>query len=354
MSESAPPAYAKGPRPKPYTGDDTPSLALRVTLGDMPLSDAFEAVIPDVDAGVSVGGLIDRVFGPDGVRDEAASDLLDTRRNPDLPEMYADLLDTFADWRDGRCSLRVHRNHGPEIDPAEDVAPHLYDDDVGSAPLLDLVVEQRFTPLEYAADRWREGDRALLVRRLQEHVMLHFVGRLGHDLAGPGSTVEPGLAAIADRLVEQGALSGDGGYALTGDGEARLDLADAEVESAIAAYDVFVDVARRGDRIELGCGTGADLRVNVYEAEGIDAVEAVLLRQLHDGTLDDLEIDWREAILDDDFFAELLIDLVDRERVDPADLDEIIEAGFAHLEEAREQAEREARRRRIDAQARRG
>ncbi len=352
MSESAPPVYAKGPRPEPFDGD-APSLRLRVTLGDMPLSDAFDVVVPDAGADASVGDLLDRVFGPDGVRDETAPGLLDTRRNPDLPEMYADLLETFADWRDGRCSLGMHRNHGPEIGLSDELAPHLRSTPESPEPLLDIVAEQRFTPLEYAADRWYGGDPTALVHRLQEHVMLHYVGRLANDLFDAESPPDADLLAIADRLVEQGALSDDGGYALTDDGENRLELADAEVENVADLYDIFADVALRRGRVELRSGAGADARVDVYEAEGIDAAEAVLLRQLRDGTLDDLEVDWREAILDDDFFAELLIDLVDRERVAPADLEEIIEAGLAHLEETREQAEREARRRQIDAQARR-
>ena len=183
--------------------------------------------------------------------------------------------------------------------------------------------------------------------------MLHYIGRLGHDLAEPGPSANAALLAIADRLVEQGVITADADYSLTEAGEDRLELADAEVESSVGLYDIFGDVAHYDDRIELGGGTGADLRVDVYEAEGIDAAEAVLLRQLHDGTLDDLDADWRQAILDDEFFAELLIDLVDRERVDSDALEEIIEAGFAHLEEARERSDREARRRRIDAQARR-
>ena len=357
MSDGASPVYAKGPRPQSYAADAgaAASLRLRVTLGDMPLSDAFEVDLPDIDTDMGVSDLLDLVFGPDGVRDEAVFDLLDIRRNPDLPEMYADLLDTFDDWRDGRCTLGIHRNHGPEIMPGDDIAQHLSGVEESRTPMLDVVIEQRYTPLEYAAHLWYEGDRALMVRRMREHVMLHFVGRLGHDLADPGTTAEAALLSIADRLVYQGAIAADadGGYSLTEDGEDRLELASAEVERSIDLYDVFGDVAHHGDRIELGGGAGADMRVDLYEAEGIDAAEAVLLRQIHDGTLDDLDADWREAILDDEFFAEMLIDLVDRQRVDPADLEEIIEAGFTHLEETRERADREARRRRIEAEARR-
>ena len=356
MSDGASTVYAKGPRPQSWRADAdaAASLRLRISLGDMPLSDAFEVVVPDVVAGSSVGDLLDRVFGPDGVRDDAASELLDTRRNPDLPEMYADLLDVFDDWRDGRCSLRMHRNHGPEIPPNDELGMHLSGLPESPEPLLDVVIEERPTPLEYAADRWYGGDLSALVHRLQEEVMLHFVGRPGQDLAGSGPSADAGLLSILGRLVEQGAIAGDdGGYSLTEAGEDRLELADAEVESSISLYDIFGDVAHHGARIELGGGMGADLRVDVYEAEGINAAEAVLQRQLHEGTLDDLEGDWREAILDDEFFAELLIDLVDRERVDPDALDEIIESGFSHLEEARERSDREARRRHIEAQSRR-
>ena len=356
MSDGASPVYAKGPRPESFKAGAgaAASLRLRISLGDMPLVDAFEVVVPDVDAGSSVGDLLDRVFGAGGVRDEAVFDALDTRRNPDLPEMYADLLDVFADWRDGRCSLRMHRNHGPEIPPNDELGMHLSGLPESPEPLLDVVIEERPTPLEYAADRWYGGDLSALVHRLQEEVMLHLVGRLGQDLAGSGPSADAGLLSILDRLVEQGAIADDdGGYSLTEAGEDRLKLADAEVESSISLYDIFGDVAHHGDRIELGGGMGADLRVDVYEAEGIDAAETVLQRQLHEGTLDDLEGDWREAILDDELFVELLIDIVDRERVDPDALEEIIEAGFAHVEELQERSDRETRRRRINAQARR-
>ena len=99
--------------------------------------------------------------------------------------------------------------------------------------------------------------------------MLHLVGRLGQDLAGSGPSADAGLLSILDRLVEHGAIADDdGGYSLTEAGEDRLKLADAEVESSISLYDIFGDVAHHGDRIELGGGMGADLRVDVYEAEG--------------------------------------------------------------------------------------
>ena len=357
MTESAPPAYAKGPGPQPYCADApaAQSLALRVTLGDMPLSDAFEVVIPGIDAGASIGDLLDRVFGSDGVRDEAVFDALDTRLNPDLPEMYADMLDVFADWRDGRCSLRRTATTGRR--PRR---PTISRDTCAASRGLPRRCSTSSSssgtrPWSTPPTAGTEATALSVVRRLQEQVMLHFVGRLGHELFDPESTPEAALLSIADRLVELGAIAADdgGGYSLTDAGENRLELDDAEVENSISLYDIFRDVAYDGDRVEFGSGTGSDMRVDVYEAEGIDAAEAVLHRQIHDGTLDELDADWRKAILDDEFFVELLIDLVDRERVDPADLEEIIEAGFAQLEEAREGAEREARRRRIDAQARR-
>jgi hypothetical protein len=361
MPDTITPAYVKGPPPSPYNLDASDrhlALDLRVTLGEMPLADGFEVTLSDVDLDARVGDLLDLVFGPN-VRDEAIASLIDSKRNPDLPEMYEALLDTFADLRDRRCSLQLHRNHGPEMQLTDDVGRHLASrpasHPAGSPrPMLDVVVEQRYTPLAYAAERWYGGDLGLLLDRQQEHVLLYFVGHYGHQLpTEPEASLDAGLLPIAARLVEQGALTApaDGDYQLTEAGEDRLDRAEAEVEASIRLYDLFADIVYEPGRIEFG-GPGADLRVDVYESEGLDAAEALILRQLYDGTLEDLEADWREAILDDEFFAELLMDLADRERVDTDLLEEIIEAGFAHVDELEEQADREAQQRRLEAQAR--
>ncbi len=383
-------AYAKGPLPLPYSTDaGRLSLDLRVTLGDMPLADAFEINLSDVDPRLHIGDLLEQLFGPDGARDESIARRLDARHNPDLPEMYEALLDVFVDWRDNRCSLGFHRNHGPEMAPTDDLGTHLRassdapesntlrsvrgdtqgslrDGAQGSVrgepveplpPLLDVVVEQLHTPLEYAAGLWYEGDLGLLVDRLQEHVLLYFASRLGYRLpAEPKSPVDSGVLHIAERLAEHGALTASDGlvYRLTEDAEERLDRADSEVKAAVRLYDLFADVVYDDHgRIEFGTGRGSDLRVDVYESEGLDSAETVLLRHLYDGTLDGLDADWREAVLDEDFFVELLIDLADREPIDADVLDAIVEAGFAHLEQFQEEAERDAQRRWLAARARR-
>lgn len=371
MTETSTPSYAKGPPPRPYRSGPSGSasgvqipLDMRVTLGDMPLSDAFEVTLPAFDLRLRMGELLERVFGPDGARDEAVAGLLDVRGNPDLHEMYGALLDAFADRREGRCVLRFFANHGPEMGAHDDIRSHLRapaspSDQDAVPPVLDIVVEQRFTPLDYAAGRWHEGDRPELIHRLQDHVLLHFIGRRGYvPMTEPESPGDGEMLPIAARLSEQGAIAPSGetpAFAVTEAGYERLARAESEVEAATRLYDLFADVVydERAETVEFGTGRGADLRVHVYEAEGLDAAETVLLRHLYDGTLDDLDAEWRQAVLDEDFFAELLTDLAERENVDPDALEAITEAGFAHLEELQEEEERLTHRRQLEARARR-
>ena len=371
MTASSKTGYAKGSPAQPYRpgrADSAPdvqlSVDLRVTLGDMPLADAFEVTLPAIDPGLGAGELLERVFGPEGRREPRFRGLLDVRRNPDLHEMYDALLDVFTEQRDGRCVLRFFANHGPEIEPHDDIRRHLRvptspPGHEAVRPLLDVVIEQRYTPLDYAARRWHAGDERRLIGRLQERVLLHFIGHGGFRLAAePESPSDRKLLPIAARLRESGDIGASGeppAFDLTESGDERLARADAEVESAARLYDVFADVLYDGkaEVVEFGTGRGADLRVHVYEAEGIDTADAVLLRHLHDGTLDELQTDWRQAILEDDLFEELLIDLADRDNLRAEALERVIEAGLAFVEEREEELASLARRRDLEARVRR-
>ena len=71
---------ARGEQPgplRPFTGRT--AVRLRITLGDMSLDEAFEAWAEDVDAGESVGGLLERLFGGHGEWRPSNEDLA---RNP--------------------------------------------------------------------------------------------------------------------------------------------------------------------------------------------------------------------------------------------------------------------------------
>ena len=94
--------------------------------------------------------------------------------------------------------------------------------------------------------------------------------------------------------------------------------------------------------IEFGAGQGDDMRVEVYESEGLDPVRVVFLLRLYDSTLDRFVESWPEEIHAEGFFNEVLRPVLDHQRVDEDLLGLIIEAGYAHNEELAEEARERA------------
>ena len=176
------------------------SFRLQVTLGEMPSEDAFFVTLPSSFARLPLGELIAQTFpeGPDSQAPVRAR--FDLRENPDLPEMYEALVEVFRAWRDGRCALRFFvANSGPGIEPPQEVWEHdqpmrfmAATDATAAAP--HLVVEQRFTPLDYAVRKGYAEGKAQLLERLQADMLLHFVGQDGFRLeADPKSQADRGL-----------------------------------------------------------------------------------------------------------------------------------------------------------------
>ena len=122
----------------------------------------------------------------------------------------------------------------------------------------------------------------------------------------------------------------------------------AETEAYIDQYDIFCDVLYDLETrsVRFGTGNGEDLRVQVYESEGIDPIRSVFLLRLYDASLDGHPAGWTEKIVSDDVFDWMLSPVLDRSLLREGDLEWIIEAGFAENEERTEEARRnEARRR---------
>ena len=109
----------------------------------------------------------------------------------------------------------------------------------------------------------------------------------------------------------------------------------AEAENVIERYEVFADVLYDSEtgECDFGTGLGIDLRIPVYEAEGLSPVRAVLIVELCDGEFARMDDDWRAVIHDREFFEELLLPVVERPLVDADDLDATIDAGFAFMEQ---------------------
>ena len=341
----------------------TDAFELQVTLGEMEPEDAFRLALPQGYLRLTVGELLERVFSKDESGRDAVRAGFDLKENPDLPEMYDSLLDVFRAWRSGRCALRLFVNHGPEIGLSDGVATHVRGrgpaaEDPGQASVLELNIEQRHTALDYAVGRrhWESTPHAL--DWLRARTLLYFLDVHAFQLAAdPESELHKRLAPIVEGLQDEGAvqLAGDTGtYEISEEGRQLLADMLSETELQIDRYDVFEDVSYDGDEgvAEFDTGRGDDLRVQVYEAEGLDPLRAVFLRLLFDGFLDAYAVDWREVIHDDGFFDDLLVPVVDRPEVAESAIEAIIEAGLIAVEEREEELVRQARRRDLLARAR--
>ena len=325
----------------------TDGLVLRVTLGEMDPEDAFSVRLPSSLKQLPVEALLKRVFCEDAQSQSAVRSRLDLRRNPDLPDIYDALLEMFSDWRTDRCSLRFFETDHSEMRPTDKVLEHA--DRGESAPLtgrndtvFSIVIEQRFTPLDYAVRLGHWQSEQALLDWLQENTLLYFIDAHDFRLAlKPESEPEIGLLPIAERLREQGLLEpdpADEALAISETGMETLAGMIAETESYISTYDVFCDVHHHAESgtVDFDTGTGVDIMVQVFEAEGIDPARAVFLLALYDTTLDALDFDWREAIQGKEFFEDLIAPVADHDREEDGLVDGIIESGFAYVEEQEE------------------
>lgn len=324
------------------TGDDAP-FELRVSLRDTKLYDSFAVTLPPRLARKTLGDLIKTVFPEDGAPSDEIHEGMDVRANPDLPEIYLSLSDIFDTWRRGDCALYFFANRGPEIQLSESVSSHMNAPAEGAppgSPVLDLVVEQTFDVLA-KFEEWG-GDKSALLQWLQGDMLLYFLDKHGFKLpSDPQDEAVRRLLPVAEDLQSRGLLSpSDQTDLLEITEEGRQDLGNmiAETESYIDQFDVFKDIAYDLDAevVEFGRGDGADYRVQVYDAEGLDVVRTVFLLRLYDGTLDERSGTWLEDIQSADFFNEILRPVLDRDWVEDEIMDWIIESGFAHNEEQAE------------------
>ncbi len=338
MRDSGAPKYRKRLDGQPPPNVSPGAVALRVSLGDMALRDAFCVTLPSDWARLTVGELLERVFGEDD-EGQRIFDSLDVAANPDLPDMYRELVEVVRLWRAGRCELAVYVNNGPRIALAESAERHVAYPADGAA-VLDLVLEQTFEPLAWFARQGGDADE--LLGWLRGCVLLYFMDKHGIELSPePECESDRRLLPIAEALREQGLVeaSEDGGtFAIAGKGRAYLGELIAETEDYIDRYDVFasVRVDEEAEIVEFGARDGLDLRAQVYEDEGWDPLQVVFLLRLYDGTLDEGLASWREDIHEAGFFDGLLRPALDCDEVDAVTLDWVIEAGFARVEETAE------------------
>ncbi len=326
------------------------SFELRVTLGDMGLEDAFRLRLPPAMSRLTVGDLLDEVFLEEDAAQLRFLAALDIQANPDLPAMYEELLDIFAQWRRDDCTLRFFATQGAQVHLADRVEDHLnfHASQPGEHAVdatLDLAIEQTHDVLGRFAD-WGGGNGALM-RWLQQRTFLYFMDKHRFRLSvDPSDKLSRGLLPIANELASRGLIAGSeesGVYEPTDEGEQLIQRMVVEAESYIDRFDLFSDTLLEPDEeVEFGTGIGEDLRVQVYGSEGVDPVRAVFLLLLYDSTLDAYSETWQEAVHKEEFFNEILRPVLDHVRVDDELIGLVIESGYAHGEELSEAAEERA------------
>ena len=355
-------------------------FALRVFLEGMDPEDDFQVVLPIGYARNSIGWLLDRVFPADEQDRNTIEASLDVRANPDLPDIYAVMLQVAEEWRIGLCALSVSTGCDHKLDLADPASNHLVrpspDDepsdgcaDVGApsrwAPMAgrapyhgyDLLVAQEYSALEYAVAQgfWQSRDE--LLDWLRGLTVLYFMDKFEHDIPAPDpdSGEDPilGVAGLQDENLA--ALCEDTGrFFITENGRGLIGRLLVETESYIEQYDHFKDVDFDDDADEVGFdhGRGVDLRAQVFIAEGLDPVRTVFLLRLYDGAMDEAVSNWTELIEDEGFFDKFLEPVVNRYNVSEELIGKVIDAGYAYVEERHDQARQLAAEREIVSRAR--
>ena len=352
-------------------------FVLSVSLEGMDPEDDFRVVLPIGYTRNSVGWLLDQVFPEDERGRSTVESFLDVAANPDLPEIYAVMLQVAEEWRMGLCTLSVSTAGQDKLDLADLASNHLvrpYPDNappdgrddggtlpswphgrVGShegRPFLGLRVAQEYSALEYAVAQgfWQSRDE--LLAWLRELTVLYFMDKFEYDLPAPdqdsvGDPV-PGIKGLQDEdLIAP--CEDTGSFFITEDGRGFIGRLLAETESYIDQYDHFKDVDFDGDADEV-CfdrGRGVDLRAQVFIAEGLDPVRTVFLLRLYDGAMDEFASTWTRLIEDEGFFGELLEPVVNRYNVSEDLIGKVIDAGYGYIEERHEEARQLAAEREI-------
>lgn len=127
-------------------------------------------------------------------------------------------------------------------------------------------------------------------------------------------------------------------YKLTAKGIRMHDSYIEEAQSLIERFDIFsdVDMDAKND-IHFDTGLGADLRVPIYEMEGIDPYRARFLLGLNDGEWNSLD-NWTSQIINEKWYREIF-DSIDKspsvEDIGEDNIKNILEQGKAAIRKSR-------------------
>ena len=384
------------PIPGKQDPDRIDFLEVYVCLAGMDPDDHLCVVLPGKLAIGTVSDVLAHTFPAGEDEQRSVSALFDTRANPDLPEIYAVLLDAFNQCRKGRCTMLFSGVDGLDLDveclvshqlefgtgDEADLAVETPDwasfgtewnqttrpggNEIVSAgggpsqyPRLEIHIDQQYRAIDHAMQTgsWRSKEE--LLEWLQTLTVVYFLDKHGAAIpeSPPGNPAAV-LKPVTDALQSQGliAISRDAQtFSITAKGRGFISHLLIETESYIDLYDHFKDtcfirnddvldggaldrVTEESNSIEFDTGVGVDLRVQVFETEGLDPVRTVFLLRLYDGTLDEFISTWQGLIHEESFFDCILEPVLNRSEVDEAFIAQVVESGYAYLEEREERA----------------
>ena len=323
---------------------------LQIALRNMPCEEAFRIQLPIEMSDLSLHELFNEVFSQDSTTQDSFFRTLDIEFNPDLPQIYEELLGVFAKWRTGDCNLTICSKDGAKINRHDISKGHLEyhrasRDQHVAQTVLNLTIQQTFDVFARYVD-WHDGT-VPLIKWLQQRTFLYFMDKHQFRLSiCPENKLDRNLLVIANDLEYLGLISKSKNlrvYEFTTLGENTVQQMVLETESYIERFDIFGDtLLNHYGHIQFNTGTGEDLRVQVYQCEGLDPVKTVFLLLLYDCTLDTYSDTWRERIIQNDFFNQLLQPVLDHSEVSHDAIGLVIEDGYAYNEEALEQQEESA------------
>jgi len=383
----------------PPISDEDPegNLVLRITLGDMALLDGFYMSLPGDAGSLSIGDAIRRY-----VLCESEEDRIEMRRklsrdpNPDLLDIYDDLLYLYEQAEAGRINLSYHINNGAsDIQPTDPVSLHQRLCTTRNASrvtrygrgglatsyrLLDLVLEvyDNVDPFSGLTDQQKDA----MLRDFRAIFILYLMDKFGYQpgLQDTGHKTQDArrtdfgtsvlslessvlslssakhLSTVLEYLASEDvglATCIQGEYFITPRGYDLLSSVIDEAEFYIDNYDIFGDVYVRGvSEIRFNTGYGGNLIVPVFMRSGIDPYRALFIVALYLENLDELASDLA-VLSSEDAFKELF-SLIGwsptEEEIGTELLDRIIYEGSLRVEERQL---REARLRHIESIERR-
>ena len=315
-----------------------PNLYLKITLGNMSEEDGFLCDLTNFSTDNTIASLIEYICDSDWSPSKN-----DLALNPDLEEMHIELISIFGDSIEGKSSLNF-LSQGNEINTsdkimtlAKTIPNYNADSDNKQALLLDIVLEQKFTPLDYSVKLgyWNSVQKFVYV--LEEQSILFTLLNQAISIAKI-KTLGKTVQSTIDRLNHQGLINEL--YQLTEKGRSSCKTLLQRSTKLDNQYIIFADVKFDpvAKIVEFNTGDGEDIRTQVYQEEGLDPVltffEVNLIEDISEWFMS-----WANSQNSKNFFNQLLNTSVIYKPLKSKSLEFIIEKGLANLDENRSHIE---------------